>query len=285
MRWRIVIGFCFISCLLLNGCADIKTVIESREQIQLDMARDQLKNANDRYNYVTGRTIVPPGITLPPPVCYDAANQCTGDCIWKQRYLDERYAYMAVLKSEMDVQIASLEREAKDAGYFDLSLKGVGIGAGIASAALIVASPANAAWVAGLTAVTTGALAFEDKATEVGISTTIAIQKENVLKGAAGEAFNQFGAPNSSFEYMCDRSRKGTDDEWKTAMDTLGSNIAKFEAAVRYTKLDVTVTSTPVSSFTLHVVSAGGGTVVSEPAGIKCPGTCDASFQKALLSL
>lgn len=151
--------------------------------------------------------------------------------------MQEREAYLKTLRAELNVKIVSLEKKAMDSGYFDLGATGLGIASGIASAVLVVASPANAATVAGLGAFSSGILAFGDKATEVGYSTIAAHKQISVLKGSAHVAYTGF--KKVPWEYLHAIVATADKPKWEKAMETLGAQIVAFEAAVRYTKFDV----------------------------------------------
>jgi uncharacterized repeat protein (TIGR02543 family) len=281
------ISFCLISCLLLMGCSIplrqyIPDMLKSTEQINLEAAKDDLDAARGiykkRYLQGAGEQKTPgasecPKIS-PPGGESNAVKPETVKERWQ--YLDERWAYVEILKCELGVNIASLEKKAKDESTFFLGLKGLGIGSGIASATLAAASPANAAVVAGLTVFTTGTLAFEEKATEVGLSTTVAQKKLDILKGAASEAYKGF-ASMSSKDYLYAYAKTAEEPEWLTAMATLGSNIVKYEAVVRYTKFEITVTTKSTSA--LSVIKVGSGTVKTNPQGIDCGEACSATYE------
>jgi hypothetical protein len=161
----------------------------------------------------------------------------------RRQTLKERQAYVEVLKSELAVLLASLEKTSKDAGFFDVGLKGAGIGSGIAAAALTAASAAaNAPWTAGLGVFTTGALALQNEATGIGFSTAIAEQKLDILKGNADTASSALAA-SSSWVYLDECAESATPACWQTLMKDLGDKIGKFESVVRYTKFGIKLTA------------------------------------------
>ena len=81
--------------------------------------------------------------------------------------LDKKYGEISVYA---DGVLAELQHNAEHASDVHLALAGTGIASGIAGAALLVASSANAVSAAICAGITTGVLAFETRATTEGVS-------------------------------------------------------------------------------------------------------------------
>lgn len=76
----------------------------------------------------------------------------------------------------------SLEKDGKLFSTISLGIQLVGIAAGIAATALVVASPANAAWVAALTGVSSGAATYTLASSNEGFTRRDAISYQNNIK-------------------------------------------------------------------------------------------------------
>ena len=176
-------------------------------------------------------TVVTNAILTPPMVNY------------RIKFLNERRAYMNVLVAEFDRREALLERKACNAGYLALGTKATGIGAGIASAILVAASPANAATVAGLGAVGAGSAALQDTAVGIGYSTTVAQAELEAFKTSVGSAYNDLG--NAPWEYLYAFSEHANQTDWDAQMKILGAAIVRVESAVRFTKYEVQIRLVP----------------------------------------
>ncbi len=193
--------------------------IKSEEQIGLDKAKSKYKDALSEHN-VAIKELKPTNV-----VGMDA----------QRAYIKERRAYVEMLKAELDTKIAKLEKKAKNSGYFGLGSKAAGILAGIASAILVAASPANTPYVAGLTGFSTGLIAMEGTISERGI--TAESQIEELKKAAHKSYVDNFREVN--FDYL--HSLAGTEDnqKWTNEMSKLGKGIVEFESVVKYTGFGV----------------------------------------------
>ncbi len=90
--------------------------------------------------------------------------------------LDSTYT---ATKKDAAKTLRRLEQQADHHGKIAVGTGGVGIAAGIAAGALVVASPANAVWVAALTGVGTGALSFQTRMALEGFSRDAVAQVYN----------------------------------------------------------------------------------------------------------
>jgi len=238
---HLILSLILIVTVIVSGCTTLNIVantIRSNEQIELNEKEDKYDKVKKEFkakeaNLAT--TLKEMEISLsvkegkiPAPVVQARRN-----------YLEIKELYVELLKAAIDLKIAGLNKQARQAGYFALGNKAVGIGSGIASAALVVASPANAVWVAGLTTFSTGLIAFEGRAEELGFSTLVANIKNDAIKKKAAKALGGFNEIN--FEYLYPYSSNATQKDWTTAMQKIGNAILKLEVALRYTPSNVVI--------------------------------------------
>lgn len=173
--------------------------------------------------------------------CKTPATVSEGVVTIRRHHVKEREAYVEVLKSELAVTLASLEKASKDAGFFFMGLRGAGVASGIAAAALTAANAAaNMPWTMGLGVFTTSILALQQEATGAGFSTAIAEQKLDILKDKANTAYSELAA-SSSWAYLDEYAESAAPECWETAMKELDDKVGKFESVVRYTKFGIKV--------------------------------------------
>ena len=223
-----------IAALIVTGCATLKkatNIIKSDEQIAIDEAKAKSEKAEKDYKAYEPKEPslilkmdIPAGVVKIPTTVVEA----------RREYLYGKKKEVDKFKASIDEKIKTIEKEAKKASYFAVSLKGMGIATGIASTALVAASPANAVWVAGLGAFTTGALAFEGRAKEVGFSTDIYNKINDVVKEQAASALEEFEDIN--FEYLWSFASYASQEQWTLEMKKLGKAIIQLEIALRYTR-------------------------------------------------
>jgi hypothetical protein len=182
-------------------------------------------------------------VLLPDMVVQNDNEPTTPIVEYRRLFLDGRKHYVEnVLIAEYDIREAELKKKLNNAGYFALGTKGVGISAGIASAILVTASPANAAIVAGLGALTSGTVAFQDTASSVGYSTAIVQAQIEALKTAVNTAYcNNNDVP---WEYLYSYAGCAKQAEWNAKMLKLGQKIESIETAIRFTKYEIKITAT-----------------------------------------
>lgn len=230
----IIYKLAFLGCLVCSGCATlVPDFVKSAAQIKLDNATAQLTASQAEQKTQAAklaRASVPKSDT---PIT---------EAQYRRLFLDERKQYVATLVEEYNQLEAKLEKKARNAGYFALSTKAVGIASGVAAAILVAASPANAATVAGLSALTTGTIAFQDTASDIGYSTLITLGQIEALKTAVNTAYLKF--KTVPWEYLYSYAGHANQADWDKEMKGLGGAIVQFEAAVRYTKYEVKVTAT-----------------------------------------
>nr|VFK59000.1 MAG: hypothetical protein BECKTC1821F_GA0114240_102822 [Candidatus Kentron sp. TC] len=160
----------------------------------------------------------------------------------RRKLLKDREAYVSLLIAEARKREAKLNKTARKAGYFAMGTKSVGILSGIASAVLVAASPANAATVAGLSALSSGSAAFQDTAVEIGLSTVVAEAQREALKAGANTAYIELA--NTPWEYLYSLAGYADQTDWSGEMKKLGAAIVKLEAAIRFTEFEIKITGT-----------------------------------------
>lgn len=231
---HLILSLILIMTLIVTGCTTLNkaiNILKSDEQIAVDEAEAKYEIAEEDFKAIEPKLIslipkmdIPAGVVTIPPTVAEA----------RREYLKGKEIQVNKLKAGINKKITILEKQAKEVGYFAVSLKGMGISAGIASTALVAASPANAVWVAGLGAFTTGALAFEGRAEEVGFSTGIYNAINDVVKEQATSAL--LGFKEINFEYLWSYASHASQDEWTIKMQELGKAIIQLEVALRYTR-------------------------------------------------
>ena len=150
----------------------------------------------------------------------DSNSVITGDVAqYRRQFLDERRLYVATLVKEYKEREAELNKRAKNAGYFALSTKAAGITSGVAAALLVAASPANAATVAGLSAFSTGTIAFQDTASDIGYTTLISRGQLEALKSDVNAAYLEF--KEVPWEYLYSYAGYANQIDWDTQMKAL----------------------------------------------------------------
>lgn len=221
----------------VSGCAStslknaVPDILKSREQIQVEKTEAALLDirGSQILKYQNLAKIVPP-----------ATKQITGDVAeYRRNFLGIRRGDIVSLLKEFEDREAKLKKDATRAGYFMLGTKSLGIVSGIASAVLVAASPANAATVAGLAALSSGTAAFQDTATEVGYSTVIAQTQLEAMKEATAKAYDEL--KKVPFDYLDSYAAIATQEQWDAEMRVLGSAIIELEKAVRMTKFEIKI--------------------------------------------
>ncbi len=238
---HLILSLILIVTVIVTGCTTLNKVVntfKSNEQIELNEKEDKYDKVKKEFKAKEANlaaTLKEMDISLsvkegeiPAPVVQARRN-----------YLEIKELYVELLKAAIDLKIAELNKQARQAGYFALGNKAVGIGSGIASTALVVASPANAVWVAGLTTFSTGLIAFEGRAEELGFSTLIANIKNDAIKEKAESALLEFNEIN--FEYLYPYASTATQADWILKMKDLGKAILKYEVVLRYTPSNVVI--------------------------------------------
>ncbi len=224
-----------VSILLLTGCATLQSTIpdmfKSDEQVQLDKAKGKLAEAQNDQKIKADHL---KGVPVP-----DIETRKSEVTIYRRAMLDQRRTYVQELIAEYKTREAELKKKAARAGYFALGTKSVAIASGIASAILVAASSANAAIVAGLIALSTGTVAFQDTAEGVGYSTVISEGQLEALKGVVNTAYLKF--QDVIWEYLYSYAGYAEQKDWDAEMKKLGSAIVGLEAAIRYTKYEIKV--------------------------------------------
>jgi len=128
-----------------------------------------------------------------------------------------------------------LKWEADNYSIAKLSLDGVGIGCGIAAAALIVASPANAVWVAALGGVTTGVVGFQSRSAGEGFARDAALRVYDESKEKMENAANAYLV---QYENLAKLTPKDDNDaEWRVAAAGAVSALLKYYNAVVFVSL------------------------------------------------
>lgn len=168
---------------------------------------------------------------------------------YRRTLLDERKAYVSLLIAEARKREAKFSKTARKAGYFAMGTKSVGILSGIAAAVLVAASPANAATVAGLSALSSGTVAFQDTAVEIGLSTVVAEAQREALKGGIYKAYvadanGGDSLKDAPWEYLYSLAGNATQEKWNEEMMKLGKAIVTLEAAVRFARFEIKITGT-----------------------------------------
>ncbi|MCG8564818.1 MAG: hypothetical protein MI747_07025 [Desulfobacterales bacterium] len=219
-----IISFSFVLTAVLFltcGCSQIQhavpDIIKSNARIQLEKKTEELKNAQLQMKALPGT-----------PVSREEQLQAA-----KTRY--------ELLKAEYEYKIACLEQTSRKSNYFFLGSKGLGIAAGVTSAVLVAASPANAAAVAGLTTFSAGLIALEGSATEMGYSSEIS--KQIIAQYSEKVAENHSEFKDISWEKLYAIQATAPDKDWNTAMGLLGKQLNQFETAVRYKRFHIEVTT------------------------------------------
>jgi hypothetical protein len=179
----------------------------------------------------------------PPAACKTPATVSPEPAVaaTNSQWLKERQAYVEILNRDLDVTVASLEKTSKNAGVLAVGLQVAGIASGIAAAALAARNAAaNAPWIMGLGAFTTGILALQ---TQAAGGTSTAQKQTETLKGNAETAKKKLTA-SWSWAHADSYVKSATPECWQAAMQDIETNIANFESVVLYPKFDTTVSQT-----------------------------------------
>ncbi len=133
--------------------------------------------------------------------------------------------YHEVSKNAAEVQ-DDMRKEADLFSATHLTVGGVGVAAGIAAAALVVASPANAVWVSALSGTAAGAAGYQTSLATQGLS-----------REAVAEAYKAYSETftNSTGTYADDMAKlnaclKCPDDQWFARRGTVEADIIRLQA-------------------------------------------------------
>jgi hypothetical protein len=276
----------FICATLLSGCAIIPDAVKSEEQVRLEKSNQSVRTAarsalrsfhpgdlpasvraefsDKELKSMSGRDGLNEvgAMTITVPDADDIKGLKKPYLEYRLKRLKAQETYVDFLKTKIDQKIARIEKRGRKSSYFGVGSKAAAICAGIASAVLVTASPANAATVAGLNAFTTGAVALESRAAELGFTSTLADQQVNTLKESAGQAYTQFAEKNVSWGYLESFALTANESNWQKAMMELGNAIVRYEAVALYTSFDVNVVARtnppkPASTGTTNTGTSG----------------------------
>jgi len=169
------ICFLFFLFAFSVGCASI-----SEDRLAIDSfqpwASRQLENGRLKVN-LTG----------------DMSKPSTKLLEERNKYLSEIQVAHKSIQKEAAALFEEIRSSADNNSETSLTVSGIGIASGIAATALVVASPANAVWVAGLSGVSTGALGYQTRLAQEGFTRDAVYREFERLASEYKTANSEFG--------------------------------------------------------------------------------------------
>jgi hypothetical protein len=151
------------------------------------------------------------------------------------QYIDNQRSEYQKIMDKIDSKLDDLRRTAEKNSTVTLWTGGAGIASGVAATTLVVASPANAVWVAGLTAFGTGVMTFQTRAALEGYSRDAVARVYNEIIAKIQDATSQIGV---DFEFL--RSNvESTGDVFDKRAGELDQRIIRLHTAAILTPLIV----------------------------------------------
>ncbi|MFN9845216.1 MAG: hypothetical protein ACK539_15490 [Planctomycetota bacterium] len=149
----------------------------------------------------------------------------------RQAHLDLlRASHSNVTKGAQEV-LASLKEQALGYSTVRLWTGGTGVTAGIAAAVLVVASPANAATVAGLTSLGSGVVGFQASLAAEGMTREAVAKVHETVRKQVSKADNQF---RNAFAKLLP---KASLDDWETAAHEAETALLMMASAVTFVQM------------------------------------------------
>jgi len=161
---------------------------------------------------------------LPP----SDAKPSEQDIAERQKYLDKLEKSHEDINALARKTLGHLKRQANNNSKLTLATGGVGIASGIAAGALVVASPANAVWVAALTGVGAGALSFQTRAALEGFSrdAVARVYNDTITRMAAADTQYQ-----ASYQELVANKTTWTDAKWDEVAGAAEVSLQKYRSA------------------------------------------------------
>jgi len=150
----------------------------------------------------------------------------------RQEFLDKLNRAYVQINNNANKLLKRMALQADGNTTFRLCLDGAGIGCAIAAGALIVASPANAVWVAALNGVTAGVLAFEASTRQEGVSRDAIVRMYDKAVGDIKQAGETYLTRYE--ELVKETGKANNDDKWRDAAAAALSALLKYNHTVMY---------------------------------------------------
>ena len=191
--------FLTLGIALLSGCANKHVTVPSWNAFQAPLKKQGNEFVESPLNEA--------------PLTQDDQNQ-------RKQYLTELDASYTKITGIAEKTLKQLHKEADHYSRLTLGTGVVGIGASIAAGALVVASPANAVWVAVFTGIGAGSISFQTRTALEGFSRDSVAQIYNDTLSKLNTSASEFQSGYYSLKVLQSSSKRS---EW-------------FEAAARSEK-------------------------------------------------
>lgn len=153
----------------------------------------------------------------------------------REQYIEKKHSEFTQIMNVLNNKLEELRNKADNNSNLTLWSGGLGVASGVAATTLVVASPANAIWVTGLSTFGTGVLTFQSRAALEGYSRDAVARVYNQIITKISQASILIG---NDFEFLR-QNVKSSGDDFDERAGELDKRIIELHSAAILTPLIV----------------------------------------------
>jgi len=152
----------------------------------------------------------------------------------RAKYITDKKTDYKRVRDEAPAVFTKMYEVANGNSRNSLIVSGIGIASGLAASVVLVASPANAVWAAGLSGVATGTLGFQTRLAQEAFTRAAVSREYTRLKSEFDNGANEFSAGMTLLvSYQSDTSTQGT-TKWNEGVAKVENGLSRMDRVLIY---------------------------------------------------